>query len=489
MMTKWHEAVPEAIIMSVNVHSNLTESPKEIIGVLQYAIDNWNVDADKIVGVGNSMGTLITSEVLRLRSDLVAAFVECNGNLGGMASAAKLDGTLANSSLGNWSEKEVQAFIENEVSVWMFNGETDGDNPAAQQDVIEIVKGLYREAGKSESWIDGHVRASGLQSWKFKQWGETDHSVTKVVAWNYIENAYTDVNAGQPALAVGDTYRFTGAEANYNKYQYTMDYDYTVYEESVSEWVRNLFAGAYEDPEQPDEPVYTGLEAFVARLYTEVLGRTPDQKGLDAWVKVLKSGSNGGEEVAKGFIFSDEYIRKNTSNADFVEMLYNTLMGRKSDAAGKAAWIAQLDNKTATREKIVEGFIHSDEFIGICGEYGIFTTAAEAFASRLYTKCLGRKYDKAGLKAWADKLHAREIGGGEAAKGFFLSNEFTKKNYSDEEFIARCYRTFLNREADKQGLADWTALLKKNGSREEILDGFIGSDEFTKLCAQYNINR
>ena len=46
-----------------------------------------------------------------------------------------------------------------------------------------------------------------------------------------------------------------------------------------------------------------------------------------------------------------------------------------------------------------------------------------------------------------------------------------------------------SREADKQGLADWTALLKKNGSREEILDGFIGSDEFTKLCAQYNIDR
>ena len=29
----------------------------------------------------------------------------------------------------------------------MFNGETDGDNPAAQQDIIEIVKNLYRETG------------------------------------------------------------------------------------------------------------------------------------------------------------------------------------------------------------------------------------------------------------------------------------------------------------------------------------------------------
>ncbi|MEQ2756923.1 DUF4214 domain-containing protein, partial [Hominifimenecus microfluidus] len=361
MMTKWHEAVPEAIIMSVNVHSNLTESPREIAGVLDYAVKNWNVDQDKIVGVGNSMGTLITSELIRIRPDLVTAFVECNGNLGGMASAVKLDGTLANSSLGNWSEKEVQAFIENEVAVWMFNGETDGDNPAAQQDIIEIVKNLYREDGKSESWIDGHVRASGLQSWKFKQWGETDHSVTKVVAWNYIENAYTDVNAGQPALAVGDTYRFTGAEANYNKYQYTMDYDYTVYEESVSQWVRNLFAGTYDDPE---EPVYTDVEAFVARLYENVLGRTPDAKGLAAWVSQLTSGANGGEEVAKGFIFSSEYTKKNTSNDAFVEMLYATLLNRKSDATGKKAWVAQL-NSGVSREEIVEGFIHSNEFIGI----------------------------------------------------------------------------------------------------------------------------
>ena len=57
--------------------------------------------------------------------------MECNGNLGGMASADAVDGTLANSSLGSWTEEEVQAMIDNEVSVWMFNGETDGDNPAA----------------------------------------------------------------------------------------------------------------------------------------------------------------------------------------------------------------------------------------------------------------------------------------------------------------------------------------------------------------------
>ena len=34
-----------------------------------------------------------------MRSDLVTAFVECNGNLGGMASADKLDGTLGKQQL------------------------------------------------------------------------------------------------------------------------------------------------------------------------------------------------------------------------------------------------------------------------------------------------------------------------------------------------------------------------------------------------------
>ena len=239
MMTGWHAAMPDAIVMSVNVHSSpIDVSAAEICGVLDYAIANWNVDPDGIIIVGNSQGTLISSDVIRQRPDLITGFVECNGNLGSMATADAVDGTLANSSLGSWTEAEVQAMIDNEVSVWMFNGETDGDNPAAQQDVIEIVKDLYREAGQTEEWIDEHVRASGLQSWKFKAWGETDHSVTKVVASCYLDAPYTDVWEGQADLSVGDNYTYSGQEESYEKYQYTLDYQYTVYPESVSEWAQ-----------------------------------------------------------------------------------------------------------------------------------------------------------------------------------------------------------------------------------------------------------
>ncbi|MDO4493778.1 MAG: hypothetical protein Q4C53_07845 [Clostridia bacterium] len=244
MMTEWHRQFPGAIVMSVNVHSSdVVNSAKEIAGVLDYAAANWNIDKDKVIVTGNSQGTLIASDFIRQRPDLVAAFVECNGNFGAIAPAARVDGTLANSSLAGWTEEEVKAVIDNNVSFWMFNGETDGDNPAAQQDVIEIVKNLYREAGKTEEWIDLHVRASGLQSWKFKKWGETDHSVTKVVAWDYLGRAYDDPAQGGIVLNAGDRYTYAGMEEP-EKYKdmKIMDYRYTVYPESVAEWAQKVIA-------------------------------------------------------------------------------------------------------------------------------------------------------------------------------------------------------------------------------------------------------
>ena len=106
---------------------------------------------------------------------------------------------------------------------------------------------MYKEAGKSDEWIQNHVRLSGYQSWKFKEWGETDHSVTKMVAWNYLANAYTDVYEDQGDLAVGSWYKFTGEEEGFVNYDYTMDFQYTVYAESIAEWAQNLLDGVYEE--------------------------------------------------------------------------------------------------------------------------------------------------------------------------------------------------------------------------------------------------
>ena len=109
--------------------------------------------------------------------------------------------------------------------------------------------------------------------------------------------------------------------------------------------------------------------AFVYRLYQDCLNRTPDLAGLEQWCATLGIGSDG-TSVAKGFIFSSEYKNKLADNQEFVTMLYRTIMGRAADTAGLGSW-ADLLNYTATREKVLNGFMFSAEFAEKCAKAGI----------------------------------------------------------------------------------------------------------------------
>ncbi|MBQ9895632.1 MAG: DUF4214 domain-containing protein [Ruminococcus sp.] len=108
---------------------------------------------------------------------------------------------------------------------------------------------------------------------------------------------------------------------------------------------------------------------FVYRLYKNCLSREPDTNGLETWCQRLKNGYTG-SQIAKGFIFSKEYKSKNTSNADFVKMLYRTILGREPDQSGYNSWLNKLNNGTS-RESVTNGFIFSNEFRAQCTKIGI----------------------------------------------------------------------------------------------------------------------
>ncbi|KHL72391.1 hemolysin [Pseudomonas putida] len=93
---------------------------------------------------------------------------------------------------------------------------------------------------------------------------------------------------------------------------------------------------------------------FVRDLYTSVLGREADEAGLDAWVSQLFNGTSRAD-VAKGIVGSGEAATK--SNADFIDALYQTALDRTADDAGKAGWLAVLEN----------GGSHADVALGIVG--------------------------------------------------------------------------------------------------------------------------
>ena len=112
------------------------------------------------------------------------------------------------------------------------------------------------------------------------------------------------------------------------------------------------------------------IEKFVTRFYKLCLERDPDQGGLYNWVNQLSSRAMNGAQIAEQFFFSKETLSRNLSDEKYVELLYNTMMNRASDIGGKESWLSNMENGM-TRRDVLNGFICSPEFTGICETYGI----------------------------------------------------------------------------------------------------------------------
>ncbi|MCI6017441.1 MAG: DUF4214 domain-containing protein [Clostridiales bacterium] len=254
-----------------------------------------------------------------------------------------------------------------------------------------------------------------------------------------------------------------------------------------------------ENIEIEQAPVYTPVQQFVIRLYQNVLNRSYDPAGLDAWTQKLVSKENTGAQVAEGFVYSKELKERNLSNSAYVDMLYVTFLDRKADTAGKNSWIHLLENGVS-REYVLKGFVESNEFTKICNTYGIergdliLTEAKDQnagvtmFVYRCYKKILGRDPDQFGLNSWTGNLLSGASSADEVGYGFVFSQELIEKGLSNEQYVKLMYEVFLDRKADSAGLAAWVERLDNYTSRYEILRGFVYSDEFRKLCSSFGIS-
>ena len=242
----------------------------------------------------------------------------------------------------------------------------------------------------------------------------------------------------------------------------------------------------------------TGLGDFIERLYNVALGRPSEAYGKNYWINKVKLEGFTGADVARGFLFSEEFLGKNMSNSDFLDTLYLTFFNRPADEH-KADWMTLMDQGW-TKMQVIDGFINSTEWANLCLSYSIASGSncspniniqpsaeVESFARRLYTTCLGRDADIGGLNNWAAQLANMQISGSQAAHGFFFSEEFIAHGFSNEEYVNRLYRTFMGREADPAGFADWVGQLNSGVSRESVFQGFAGSQEWAGICAEYGI--
>jgi len=113
-----------------------------------------------------------------------------------------------------------------------------------------------------------------------------------------------------------------------------------------------------------------GVTGFVTRMYQITLDRNPDPSGLANWVDGLRSGSLSGADVAKNFIFSEEFMAKNLNNEQFLQVMYRAFFDRAPDPGGFNDWMSELNNGNS-REYVLAGFVNSQEFNQLCADYGI----------------------------------------------------------------------------------------------------------------------
>lgn len=118
-------------------------------------------------------------------------------------------------------------------------------------------------------------------------------------------------------------------------------------------------------------------EKFVVRLYEKVLNRKPDNDGLKYWVNNIQSGKFTILHVSTdGFFNSKEYLKKKTTNEQFVKSCYNTFLDREPEKSGFNYWVKKLKNGVS-RNDVLKGFAYSKEFTDLQKKYGIGVVKVE----------------------------------------------------------------------------------------------------------------
>ena len=117
------------------------------------------------------------------------------------------------------------------------------------------------------------------------------------------------------------------------------------------------------------------------RLYKAAFDRTPDKAGLGYWINEMDHGASL-QDVAQSFVSSAEFQTLNGSNPgnrDLAASLYQHVLGRAPDQAGLDYWTAQLDTHALKPNEVLASFSESAENkIALAGQIqlGIEYTAA-----------------------------------------------------------------------------------------------------------------
>lgn len=168
----------------------------------------------------------------------------------------------------------------------------------------------------------------------------------------------------------------------------------------VNFWVGEIAAGRQTRTSMADSffnsPEFQGTLAPISRLYFATYLRVPDYGGLIFWSGEFARGRTLAE-IGNVFATAPEFTQRygNLSNRDYVDRLYQNILGRPADAGGIDFWTAQLASGV-TRGAMLTNFSES-------AEYKARNNNA-VFVNAMYVAFLRRGPDAGGFDFWRSEL-------------------------------------------------------------------------------------
>ncbi|HRA35061.1 MAG TPA: DUF4214 domain-containing protein [Acidimicrobiales bacterium] len=170
-------------------------------------------------------------------------------------------------------------------------------------------------------------------------------------------------------------------------------------------------------PGQPSDDTWLPFrtpQALVDRQYRDFLGRAPTGEEQALWVTMLLAGQATPGDVVEALRETDD----NVNRVDPVTRLYQAYFLRTPDAGGLDHWVATRRSGVSLIA-ISEHFAASTEFKN---RYGALTNAA--FVDLVYQNVLGRAGDKGGVTFWNQQLDGGKRSRGSVMAGFSESPEY-----------------------------------------------------------------
>lgn len=380
--------------------------------VIQYFIDNYNVDPEDITLTGNSRGTIACNTITAAYPGLVKNLILNNGSMGaGIPGGAMFDA---------WTEADWQNAANYGTRIWTFDGELDTNNIESYQTAVSY----YREAGWTDEWIADNIRLTGFPTELYYYWGETDHSTTKMTYYYFFDTPYygpdCEIVDGElyynSMQSAGETYQLWGrfVDGSYNKY----GFDYVIYGDSLKEWVLSpapVTARSLDDREFPEYD-YTRANKLPAEM-TGYWEKSFDVDGITRTAKVYISA-----ETPIRSYYTVIAVPDGVDTADFLEESgwFDTADTREEGLfvlePGESGWGNYEDEIAYVNAAM--GFYASNSYFSIFGEhyfvgYGAGAPALEAWAVANPLKVISQVYfDSEGLPVeYIDQYAYLEYGG------------------------------------------------------------------------------